>query len=66
MKVIVQDEKCLGCGSCVSLTDQKIFDYNEDGRASVVQENLSEQDLELVKQAMEYCPTDAIEIIEEK
>ncbi len=66
MKVIVQDEKCLGCGSCVSLTDQKIFDYNEDGRASVVQEDLSEQDLELVKQAMDYCPTDAIEIIEEK
>lgn len=66
MKVIVQDEKCLGCGSCVSLTNQKIFDYNEDGRASVVQEDLSEQDLELVKQAMEYCPTDAIEIIEEK
>lgn len=66
MKVIVQDEKCLGCGSCVSLTNQKIFDYNEDGRASVVQEDLSEQDLELAKQAMEYCPTDAIEIIEEK
>lgn len=66
MKVIVQDEKCLGCGSCVSLTNQQIFDYNEDGRASVVQEDLSEQDLELVKQAMEYCPTDAIEIIEEK
>ena len=33
MKVIVKDEKCIGCGSCVSLTDEKIFDFNEEGKA---------------------------------
>ena len=29
MKVNVKQEKCIGCGSCISLTDGNIFDISE-------------------------------------
>ena len=61
MKVFVKDEKCIGCGSCVSVTDEKIFDFNDEGKAYAKVEEVDAKDEELVKTAMEYCPTDAIE-----
>ena len=60
MKVFVRDEKCIGCGSCVSVTDEKIFDFNDEGKAYAKVEDIKEEDIEIVKTAMEYCPTDAI------
>lgn len=60
MKVFVKDEKCIGCGSCVSVTDEKIFDFNDEGKAYAKVENVDENDVEIVKTAIEYCPTDAI------
>ena len=62
MKVLVKDEKCIGCGSCVSLTDEKIFDFDEEtGKAKCIVEEVNSEDEDLTKQAMEYCPTSAIE-----
>lgn len=61
MKVFVKDEKCIGCGSCVSVTDEKIFDFNDEGKAYAKIESIEEEDKEMVKTAIEYCPTDAIE-----
>ena len=64
MKVFVKDEKCIGCGSCVSITDEKIFDFNEEGKAYAKVEEVTEEDLKNVKDAITYCPTDAIVEIE--
>lgn len=61
MKVFVKDEKCIGCGSCVSVTDSQIFDFNDDGIAYAKTEEINESDIEKVKTAIEYCPTSAIE-----
>lgn len=61
MKVIVKDEKCIGCGSCVSMTDGEIFDFNEEtGKACLKVETIKENDEDLVKKSMEFCPTAAI------
>lgn len=60
MKVFVKEEKCIGCGSCVSITEEKIFDFNEDGKAYAKMEEVPEEEEKNVKMAMEYCPTDAI------
>jgi len=60
MKVFVRDDRCIGCGSCVSVTDEKIFDFNDDGKAYAKVEKVTGEDVEIVKTAMEYCPTDAI------
>ena len=61
MKVFVKEEKCIGCGSCVSLTDSKIFDFNDNGMAYTKDEEIKNEDEEIVKTAIEYCPTGAIE-----
>lgn len=61
MKVFVKDEKCIGCGSCVSVTDEKIFDFNDEGKAYAKVNEIEEKDEEMVRTAMEYCPTAAIE-----
>lgn len=64
MKVKICQDKCIGCGSCVSLTDQKIFDFNDEGLAYAVREDILEDEKEEVLNAVEYCPTSAIEIEE--
>ena len=63
MKVIVKDEKCIGCGSCVSLTDGNIFDFNDDGLAFVNNQPQTDEEIENAKNAINYCPTAAIEEI---
>lgn len=60
MCVKLDSEKCIGCGSCVSLTDQKIFDFDDEGKAHVVSENIADEDMDAVKSAIDYCPTSAI------
>lgn len=60
MCVKLDSEKCIGCGSCVSLTDQKIFDFDDEGKAYVVSENIADEDMDTVKSAIDYCPTSAI------
>lgn len=61
MKVFVKEEKCIGCGSCVSLTDGKIFDFNDEGKAFTKVSEVSEGQEEIVKNAIDYCPTSAID-----
>lgn len=61
MKVIIKDEKCISCGSCVSLTDGQIFDFDEEtGKAFATGKEINQENEDLVKTAMDYCPTDAI------
>ena len=60
MKLKVNQDKCIGCGSCVSVTDSKIFDFNDDGKAEAIVENIQDEDKEMAQTAMEYCPTSAI------
>lgn len=59
MKVKVTD-KCIGCGSCVAITESKIFDFNDDGLAECVIDKISEENKELVETAIDNCPTGAI------
>lgn len=67
MNVIVKKDKCIGCGSCVALTDSQVFDFDDDGQAQVVCEDIKEDMVSKVKDAIKYCPTDAIsEVIDSK
>ena len=63
MKVNVKEEKCIGCGSCISLTDGNIFDFNDDGLAYVKNQPSNDKECEAIKNAINYCPTEAIEEI---
>lgn len=63
-KVIVNKDKCISCGACVGLVDE-VFEFGDDDLAQV-KDNINFEDIdkdleEAVKDAMEGCPTEAIE-----
>lgn len=61
MKLKVNQEKCIGCGQCVSLTDEKVFNFNDEGLAESIVSEVPEDQIEAAKTAKENCPTEAIE-----
>ena len=65
MKVNVIKDKCIGCGNCVSLTESEIFDFNDEGLAETIVEEIPEDLEETVKDAIKQCPTEAIEEVAE-
>ena len=65
MKVIVDKDKCIGCGNCVALTESQVFDFNEDGLAECILEDIPEDLEEVTRDAIEQCPTEAIADVDE-
>ncbi len=61
MKVIVNEDKCIGCGNCVAISEGKVFEFNDDGFANCIVNEVPEDLKEITKTAMEQCPTEAIE-----
>lgn len=60
MKVKV-NENCIGCGSCVMMTDEKVFKFNDENLAEAINEEIPENMESIVKEAIDACPVDAIE-----
>lgn len=60
-KVMIDKEKCIGCGSCVSVCDNF---YIKEGKANVKKDIITEKEYDKNLEASELCPTGAI-IIEE-
>ena len=61
MKVEVNQDKCIGCGNCVALSESSVFDFNDDGLAHCILEDIPEDLKEITKEAIAECPTEAIE-----
>lgn len=64
MKVKVIKDKCIGCGSCTAIAPD-YFDFGDDGFAECIKEITTKDDELIVKEAMESCPTEAIEKTDE-
>lgn len=62
MNVKVDADKCIGCGNCVALSESKVFDFNDDGLAEVVNNPVSKEFEEIVNDSISQCPTDAIKL----
>lgn len=59
MKVKVDPELCIACGACISLAPE-VYDWDEDGKAKAIAEDVPSEMEEEAKEALESCPTEAI------
>lgn len=60
MKVVVNRDNCIGCGACEAICPE-VFQLDDEGLSTVVCENFEEVDESTIKEAVESCPTSAIE-----
>ncbi len=60
MKFKVDQSKCIGCGNCVALSESQLFDFNDDGLAECILEDVPDNLVEVGKEAVAECPTEAI------
>ena len=61
MKVKVNEDKCIGCGNCVALSESQIFNFNDAGLAECILNPIPKDLEETAKEATLQCPTGAIE-----
>ncbi len=71
-KIILEREKCIGCGSCVALC-QKYWELADDGKSHVKgssvdpktqKEELEVKKIECAQEAANACPVQCIHIIQ--
>ncbi len=59
MKLKVNEDVCIGCGACQAVCDE-VFEIKDDGIATVIVDEISEDLKESALDAMEGCPVGAI------
>jgi ferredoxin len=59
-KVVVDEEKCIGCGTCVALAPGS-FKLNEKGKSEPTE--LPKGDQKMIEEAIEACPAQAIRLV---
>ena len=65
MKLRVDKDICIGCGACKA-TAPDVFEINDEGLAEVTVEEVADELHEDAVDALEGCPVNAIEEIEEE
>lgn len=64
MKCVTVDfDKCTGLGICESLAPD-FFEVNDDGELLVLKEEIGDDELQEVEEAVNGCPTEALKIVE--
>lgn len=61
MKVVVDFAKCTGLGICESMAPE-FFEVNGDGELDLIKEDITDEELESVEEAVSGCPTEALRI----
>lgn len=63
MEIKIDKEKCIGCGTCVSMAEE-VFEMTDDGKAQVKDLKPCEEKKVDCKAVAEACPVEAISIEE--
>jgi len=56
-KVVLNEDRCIGCGACMSVAPDN-FTFSDEGRAELINAELTNEAIE----ASEMCPVSAITI----
>lgn len=59
-KIIVDQEACIGCGSCAGVAPE-YFKINEEGKSEVIKK-YDDADKDKINEAADGCPVQAISI----
>lgn len=59
MKVIVDNERCIGCGACQAICPD-VFEFDDEGIMQATDNKINDDLKEDVIDAIEGCPVDAI------
>lgn len=59
MKVIVDNERCIGCGTCQAICPD-VFEFDDEGIMQATDNEVNDENKEDVIDAIEGCPVDAI------
>lgn len=62
MKVYVDQDLCIACGTCIDLAPD-VFDWDDEGLARVTVEEVPEDLEDAARESVESCPTEAIKEI---
>lgn len=58
MKVTIDAELCVGCGTCAAIAPE-LFEMNGEGKADFIGE-VTDENMEVLDRAISMCPTTAI------
>lgn len=69
-KIILEREKCIGCGSC-AVSCPKFFEMADDGKSTLIgsekntedNDELEVNDIECAQEAVDACPVQIIHIV---
>jgi len=61
MKVIVDFAKCTGLGICESMAPD-FFEVNDEGELVLLKDDVTDDELQSVEEAVAGCPTEALRI----
>jgi ferredoxin len=62
---VVANEKCVGNGICEGI-HPSVFEVGDDGVVIVHNDNIREEDRELVIEAVDSCPAQALSFVDEQ
>lgn len=62
MKVILDQNKCIGCGACVAISPENFDFVEEEGVSTVKNEEVTDKTYE----AKDSCPVYAIDVVEDE
>lgn len=65
MKVELNKDACIGCGACAAICEC-CFKIDDAGISELVKDTVEGEEIELVKDAIESCPTGAISLVEKE
>ena len=59
-KLVVDEDSCIACGTCYGGVAPDLFESDKAGKSKVLKQPESDEEIKLAKEAIDSCPSQAI------